>query len=110
MDFATARLGTGDLRGLVPLLLVAGAAIAVLLIDAFLPGLRKALATLTVATLATAAVVTGSFVLLRPADPFPGMYTADAWACVFDLVFLLAALAAALLSVRWLADVDRGEY
>jgi len=97
-------------RGLVPLILLCSAALAILMLDAFVPRCRRWLGMATIVVLVLAFAITCRFLGGDIEDPFPGMFAADSFAHFFDLIFYLAALGAVGLSLRWLDDIDRGEY
>ncbi|MBI3975095.1 MAG: NADH-quinone oxidoreductase subunit N [Armatimonadetes bacterium] len=101
----------GDLRTILPELLVAGTAMVVLMADVFFPARgRRALVPLTIAGLAAASVAVVTLGERPPA--FGGTYVRDAATAPLQMIALLAAALAALLSLNYLRrfGLERGEY
>jgi NADH-quinone oxidoreductase subunit N len=96
-----------ELRPLLPILLIVAGGIFALLLEAFFPKGRASLL-LTLATILVALGLTAT-AGVGP-DAFAGMLSADAFARYFDVILLMAALVAVLLSVGYVSELKCGEY
>lgn len=96
--------------GLVPVLLVIVASLVVLLVDAFVSGARRYLDLLPLAVLVAAFAMTLRFVGADIPAPFPGLYSGDTYAHLFDLLFYAAAIFVIGVSRQGGEALRRGEY
>jgi len=102
---------TVDLRAVLPEIIVASAAMVVLLWDVLVGHRgRRALAPLTILGLVAASVALVRVGVRPPA--FGGMYVRDAATQVLQMIALLAAVLATVLSLDYLrrSELERGEY
>jgi NADH-quinone oxidoreductase subunit N len=99
-----------DLTSIAPEIVLAVAAGVLLLVEAFLPGLRRLLAPITIAASLIAAWARFHFPL--PGVVWGGLLSIDRVAAFVDLYILVAVLLTAWMSGAFLRrnDVDRGEF
>lgn len=106
-------VGAGDWGAVLPELLTAGAALLLLLVDAFLPWRRIELTT-AIALLAVllSFIAAAHLWASGGGNAFYGTVTSDRFAIIFDYVILLSAALAILLSPTYIqtSALDAGEY
>jgi NADH-quinone oxidoreductase subunit N len=103
---------TQDILYIIPEIIVVGFAMAILVLDAFVPkGKKSTLAWLSIAGLIVAAAETWG---LRDVNvtAFYGMFVLDSYAVFFKMIFYIAAGMAIMISMNYIKveEIERGEY
>ena len=101
-----------DFSAILPLMILAGWACGLLLLDAFIPHDRKGLTALLAALGLVAALGAAATRLGQSAEAFGGMIIGDGFASFLTVLFLLAGLAGIALAYDYLKrmGIERGEY
>ncbi|MGD2252251.1 MAG: NADH-quinone oxidoreductase subunit N [Anaerolineales bacterium] len=105
-------MSSSDLSAILPLIVVAGWACILLLIDLFIPRTRKGITALLAAAGLLASMVLAAGRLGTRYTAFQGMIVADGFASFLQMVFLLSGLVGIALAYDYLKrqGIERGEY
>jgi NADH-quinone oxidoreductase subunit N len=105
-------MDVSDFASILPILIVAGWACLLLLIDLFVPRERKAITALLAAAGMIAALIVTVLQIGEEQEAFGGMIVVDGFAHVLMLLFLGVGLTAILLAYDYLkrVGIERGEY
>jgi NADH-quinone oxidoreductase subunit N len=105
-------MNVGDFTSILPLLITAGWACLLLLIDLFIPRGRKGITALLAAAGLVAALLVTAIQLGSQAQVFGGMIVVDGFASILQVIFLCSGLVAIALAYDYLRrrGIERGEY
>lgn len=103
---------SSDFSAVLPLVIVAGSACVLLIVDLFVPHGQKGITGLLAAVALSAALAEVLIQSRQPQQAFGGMILADGFAAFLQSVFLIAGIAGIALAYDYLRrmGIERGEY